>query len=76
MSYFHNAYLHDREKAFNPGIRDAGGDFFNIEDGWLGYHREGRCVAIVFECRDRQSAQLILKHISYNALDEVDKYGG
>ena len=72
---FHSAYLHDQEKAFNPGVSHGGGDFFYIEDGWLGYHRDGRCVAIVFECTDRQSAQLILTHISYDAINEDNKHG-
>jgi hypothetical protein len=72
---FHSAYLHDLARAFNPGVSHGGGEFFNIEDGWLGYRRDGRCVAIVFECTDRQSAQLILKHIAYDAINEDNKHG-
>jgi len=75
LGSFHSNYLHDQKKTFNPGVTDEGGNFFKIEDGWLGYHRDGRCVAIVFECTDRQSAQLVLKHISKEAINEDNEHG-
>jgi hypothetical protein len=75
LSYFHSAYLHDQKKKTDPSVTDERGFFFRIEDGWLGYLRDGRCLAIVFECPDRGSAQLILEHLSYNAINEEKKHG-
>jgi hypothetical protein len=75
LNHFHNAYLHDHMEKFSPNIPKEGGRFFNIEDGWLGYIRNGRYLAIVFECPDRKSAQWILAHMSYHAVKEEKQHG-
>jgi hypothetical protein len=75
LGSFHSNYLHDQKKAFNPGVTEESGNFFHIEDGWLGYLRDGRCVAIVFECEERQTAQSVLKQLLYEALNEENEYG-
>jgi Family of unknown function (DUF6599) len=64
LNDFHSAYLHEHQKGFDPGVADRHTNFFNIEDGWLGYSLNGIYLAIVFESPNRDSAQLILKHLS------------
>ncbi|PQP35181.1 hypothetical protein C6A37_03865 [Desulfobacteraceae bacterium SEEP-SAG9] len=65
LNNFHNAYLPEHKKGFNPGLTHNHTNAFNIEDGWLGYSLDGPCLAIVFECPSRESVYKILKHISY-----------
>ena len=64
---FHNAYLDEHPKGFDPGITNKQMNSFNIEDGWLGYALDGTCLSIVFECPNRETAELIIKHISSDA---------
>ena len=64
LNDFHTAYLHEHQKAFNPGVTHKHMNIFNIEDGWLGYSLDGVRLAIVFECPNRESAQEILEHLS------------
>jgi hypothetical protein len=52
-----------------------GSNFFNIEDGWLGYKLQGPFVALVFECPDQKSAQNILKQILINLKKMEDNHG-
>jgi hypothetical protein len=75
LNNFHNAYLHEHRKGFDPGVATKHMNFFNIEDGWLGYSLDRICVAIVFECPNRESAQMIIKQISYSALNKENKHG-
>jgi hypothetical protein len=35
-----------------------------VEDGWLGYCRQGRLSAFVFECPDKETAEAVLEQIS------------
>lgn len=75
LSHFHSAYLHDQKKELEKSDTGERGNFFNIEDGWLGYHRDGNCLAVVFECPDRRSAEFFLKHINTNAINEENTHG-
>ena len=75
LDIFHNAYLHEHQKGADPGGTDKRMNFFNIEDGWLGYSLDGRWVTIVFECPNQESAQLILTHISRNAVSKENDHG-
>ncbi|MFC1580932.1 DUF6599 family protein [Thermodesulfobacteriota bacterium] len=75
LSYFHSTYLHDHKKEFNKRTTDKRGNFFHIEDGWMGYLRDGRCLAVVFECPDRRTAESFLKHINTNAINKENTHG-
>jgi hypothetical protein len=75
LSHFHGAYLHDQNKELDPGVTGNRGNFFKIEDGWLGYRRDRNCLAIAFECPDRQSARLILGQLSFKAINKEKLHG-
>ncbi|MBW1813601.1 MAG: hypothetical protein JRJ39_07980 [Deltaproteobacteria bacterium] len=64
LDLFHSKYLPDHKKG--SGAKDKANhiDIFNIEDGWLGYKLDGRCLIIIFECQDKTSAQMIMENIS------------
>jgi len=64
LETFHNAYLHEHQKGFDPGIIHEPMNVFKIEDGWLGYALNGLCLVAVFECPNRESARMIIKQIS------------
>jgi hypothetical protein len=63
---FHNAYLQEHQKGVDPGITEKYTNFFKIEDGWLGYTLNGAYLGLVFECPNRESAQMIMNYISRN----------
>lgn len=63
LSQFHSTYLNDQNKKNDPNVGIESKRFFKIEDGWLGYLRDGRHLTIAFECPDRSFAQLILKQM-------------
>jgi len=67
LNDFHTAYLHEHQRGFDPGVTVKHTNFFSIEDGWLGYSLDGIYLAIAFECPNRESAQLFLKHLSIGA---------
>ena len=39
--------------------------FFQVEDGWLGYELKNECLALVFQCPDKKTAQAVLTSIHY-----------
>jgi len=71
---FHNAYLPDHKNELAADTRTAHSNFFQIEDGWVGYRLDGQWLAIVFECMDRASARMILNAISVEPIQKGDKY--
>lgn len=75
LRHFHSNYLHDQEIRFDKRGAEGRANAFAIEDGWLGYLRKGRCLALVFECPDRRSAQSILEHIKYDAINREKAHG-
>lgn len=73
LETFHNAYLQEHQKRFDPGITHEPINTFKIEDGWLGYALNGPCLAVVFECPNPESARMIIKQISlYTPKKESD----
>jgi hypothetical protein len=73
LEIFHDAYLHEHQKELEPGITREHMNAFKIEDGWLGYALDGKCLAVVFECPSRESARMIIKQISlHNPNKESD----
>ena len=63
LADFRKAYLPEHQEGLDRSVTAGQRDFFKIEDGWLGYALDGAGLAIVFECPNRESAQLIIKHI-------------
>jgi len=74
LSDFHNTYLQEHQKQFDSGSIHKHMNTFNIEDGWLGYALNGACLALVFECPNRESAQMIVKQMSCNALNKENDH--
>ena len=64
VNHFHDAYLSEQAKP--PENNKT--SIFNIEDGWLGYQLNGKCLTIVFEAPDRKTAQKIMEAVSCNAI--------
>jgi len=75
LADFHKAYLPEHQKGFDLGITTRQTHFFKIEDGWLGYALDGAGLAIVFECPNRESAQLIIKHITDYTVSREKNHG-
>jgi hypothetical protein len=71
---FHSAYLDEHPKGSDPGITNKQMNFFNIEDGWLAYALDGAYLSVVFECPNRETAELIIKHISSGAINQGDAH--
>ena len=63
LDEFHSAYLEDHPKGLEPGNTKKQMNSFKIEDGWVGYALDGTGLSIVFECPNRDTAELIIKHI-------------
>jgi len=57
LELFCRAYLSDQ----NAGKTR----FFPVEDGWLGYELKNECLALVFQCPDKETAQAVLTSIHY-----------
>lgn len=66
LDHFHKVYLPEHKIDFRARSMTASSNFYKIEDGWLGYKVSGECLALVFECPDRESAQKILNQIQFN----------
>jgi len=75
LNVFHNAYLHEHQKGIDPGVTEKNSNFFKIEDGWLGYTINGAYLGFVFECPNRESAQMIINHISRNTEKKENERG-
>ncbi len=75
LDQFHSAYLHEHQHGRDPRVIENQMNFFNIEDGWLGYSLNGTYLSVVFECPDRASAQTIINHISRNAVFKENDHG-
>jgi hypothetical protein len=72
LVHFEQVYLPEKHKA-TPKSPSVDGQFWEIEDGWLGYARSGRGLALVFECRDRDSAGKFIKD-STDGLDRLEAH--
>ncbi len=69
LDEFHSLYLDEHPKGSDPGTTNKQMNSFNIEDGWLGYALDGTRLTIVFECPNRETVDLIIKHISGDAMN-------
>lgn len=59
LHHFQQIYLPEKSKGSNSSLVGDSG-VVAIEDGWMGFARSGRGIALVFESPDRASAQLFL----------------
>jgi len=75
LDNFHDVYLHDYPKGFDPSTANTHTNVFKIEDGWVGYTLEGTCLAIVFECPNKESAHMMTKQLSYHAVRKENNHG-
>ncbi len=60
LTDFFNAYLPEIDREIKTEESLENRDFFQIEDGWLGYRLVNRHLALAFACPDRESALEIL----------------
>ena len=60
LHHFQEAYVPERAVSTTEDS-----NFSEIEDGWLGYRLIGRCIALVFESPDQESARVIINQVSF-----------
>jgi uncharacterized protein DUF6599 len=65
VDHFHETYLSEQTKPSENNKTSI----FNIEDGWLGYQLNGKCLTIVFEAPDRKAAIKLMEAVSSNAIE-------
>ena len=66
LDNFLKAYLPEHKKDFTPGSTAKSSNFYEVEDGWLGYQLFGKCIALVFGCPHQESAQMIINQMATN----------
>ena len=71
---FRSAYLPEHQKGFEPGVNQKYANIVKIEDGWLGYTLNGGYLGIVFECPNRESAQMFINHMSHHAVNKENNH--
>ena len=65
LESFHNGYLNDHAKSYNSKTTRHR-DLFKIEDGWVGYQLDNKCLVVIFQCSDQESGNQFLDLISCN----------
>ena len=75
LDHFYKAYLTEYQKEFNQGSTDNPMNTYKIEDGWVGYSLDGALLSIVFECPNRESAQMFMKQISHHPINLESDHG-
>jgi hypothetical protein len=65
LDRFNRSYLPEHKINSVTELTTESSNYFKIEDGWLGYKLLGPCIAMVFECPDRESAQRMIKQIQF-----------
>jgi hypothetical protein len=68
LGRFHQSYLPEHQKDFATELTIESSNFFEIEDGWIGYKLLGPCIVMVFECPDRESAQTMINQIQFKSV--------
>jgi len=74
LDHFHDTYLPEYRKDRSANSKMTNLGYFEIEDGWIGYRLDGRYLAVVFGCPDRESAKMFMAHISLNTFGKEDAY--
>jgi len=63
LRHFQEAYLPEHKAAFQAKSAGETPAYFDLEDGWMGYIKVNCCLAMVFGCPDRETAQTMLQTI-------------
>ena len=74
LGHFHNAYLPEHKPGFGSGDGMKHSNYFNIEDGWLGYRLDGKYLAVVFGCPSKEAAETFMEHISLNRIEKGESH--
>lgn len=72
LNGFVEAYLTDRKRENQPELKNENKQFYQIEDGWMGYQLQNRYLALVFECPDLESAREIMNGVNLNKYQQED----
>lgn len=67
LDAFVSAYLPELKLKPSPAREIANQDFFQVEDGWMGYCLQNRYLSLVFGCPDVESARGILKQVNWES---------
>jgi Family of unknown function (DUF6599) len=60
---FRDAYFPEARERVGSGP-DVSSTLQHVEDGWAGYQRKGRCLAVVFEFQDPELARTFVRQAS------------
>ncbi|MBW2623938.1 MAG: hypothetical protein JRD68_13605 [Deltaproteobacteria bacterium] len=66
LDHFQKTYLPEHEKKFKAESAGESPEYFDLEDGWMGYALINCSLAVVFGCPDRETAQAMLQAIEPN----------
>jgi len=69
FEHFHTTYLQEQKQDFKIASTNKLSNFYNLEDGWLGYKLCNQALAIVFACPEQESARNIINHVQFNKLN-------
>ena len=72
LNGFADAYLPDRKREMQPELKNENKNFYQIEDGWMGYKLQNRYLALVFECPSLESAREIMNGVNLNKYQQED----
>jgi hypothetical protein len=65
LSHFRRIYLPEKHRGQIAGVSEDKGAA-SIEDGWMGFARSGRTLALVYESPDERSVRLFLEDATQN----------
>jgi hypothetical protein len=71
LNHFLDTFLLEQRKNIVPENSQY---FSKIEAGWVGYYKTGRYVALVFDCPDQETGQIIFNQIELNLKNLEDDY--
>jgi len=75
LDHFHETYIPEQNNDSVGGLKAESPHFYRIEDGWVGYNKVGRYIALVFECPDQETGLMILNQIELNLTNLEDDHG-
>jgi hypothetical protein len=74
LDNFQKNYLPEYKNSLGTDSYNQIANFFQIEDGWLGYRLYGPCIAFVFGCPDKEAARMIIDQTRFNLIEMEDDY--
>lgn len=72
LNHFLDTFLPEQRKNF---VQENSQYFSKIEAGWVGYYKIGRYVALLFDCPDQETGQIIFNQIEVNLKNLEDDHG-